>query len=176
MKYYFQLVGFGFIQLLNVCVIAVLIATGCDTKVETKEADPLQANINMYSHVWDEILNQRKIGVFNDNNFSPDIVLHTGATDIKGIDSVKNYYNNFLTGFSNIQFTVKDIFGQGDKLVKHWALEGTHTGIFFGIPATGNSVSIEGTTLVRMVNGKIAEERDFFDNLEFSRQLGLIPR
>jgi len=27
-----------------------------------------------------------------------------------------------------------------------------------------------------MENGKIAEERDFFDNLEFSQQLGIIPR
>ena len=176
MKYYFHPVGFGFIQLLIVYVIAVLIAAGCNTKQETKEASPVETNIKMYSHVWDEILNQRKIGVFNDNNFSPDIVLHAGATEIKGIDSVKNYYNNFLTGFTNIQFTVKDIFGNGDKLVKYWVFKGTHTGLFFGIAATGNSVSIEGTTLVRMVNGKNAEERDFFDNLVFSRQLGLIPR
>ena len=35
---------------------------------------------------------------------------------------------------------------------------------------------LDGVTLVRMENGKIAEERDFFDNLEFSQQLGLIPR
>ena len=176
MKYYFHPVGFGFIQFLIAGVIAVLIATSCGTKQESKEPNPVEANIKMYSHVWDEILNQRKIGVFNDNNFSPDIIVHAGATDIKGIDSVKNYYNNFLTGFTNIQFTVKDIFGNGDKLVKYWVFKGTHTGLFFGIAATGNSVSIEGTTLVRMVNGKIAEERDFFDNLEFSRQLGLIPR
>ena len=176
MKYYFNPVVIGYIQLLLVSLTTVLIAAGCNTKQETKEASPVETNIKMYSHVWDEILNQRKIGVFNDNNFSPDIVLHAGVTEIKGIDSVKNYYNNFLTGFTNIQFTVKDIFGNGDKLVKYWVFKGTHTGLFFGIAATGNSVSIEGTTLVRMVNGKIAEERDFFDNLEFSRQLGLIPR
>lgn len=176
MKYYFNPVAIGCIRLLFVFVSIAFTAAGCNTKQETKEASPVETNIKMYSHVWDEILNQRKIGVFNDNNFSPDIVLHAGATEIKGIDSVKNYYNNFLTGFTNIQFTVKDIFGNGDKLVKYWVFKGTHTGIFFGIAATGNSVSIEGTTLVRMVNGKIAEERDFFDNLEFSRQLGLIPR
>jgi len=176
MKYYFHPVGFGFIQFYIAGVIAVLIATSCDTKQEFKEPSPVEANIKMYSHVWDEILNQRKIGVFNDNNFSPDIIVHAGATDIKGIDSVKNYYNNFLTGFTNIQFTVKDIFGQGDKLVKYWVFKGTHSGVFFGIAATGKTVSIEGTTLVRMVGGKIAEDRDFFDNLEFSQQLGLIAR
>ena len=61
-------------------------------------------------------------------------------------------------------------------LVEHWNSKGTHTGNFFGIPATGKNVDIDGVTLVRMKGGKIAEERDFFDNLEFSQQLGLIPR
>ena len=35
---------------------------------------------------------------------------------------------------------------------------------------------IDGVTLVRMENRKIAEERDFLDNLEFMQQLGLIAR
>ena len=64
----------------------------------------------------------------------------------------------------------------GNKLVKHWNFKGTHTGRFFGIPATNKKVDIDGVTLVRMENGKIAEERDFLDNLEFMQQLGLIPR
>jgi ketosteroid isomerase-like protein len=32
--------------------------------------------------------------------------------------------------------------------------------------ATGKKVSIDGVTLVRMEGGKVAEERDFFDNLD----------
>jgi steroid delta-isomerase-like uncharacterized protein len=91
-------------------------------------------------------------------------------------NSARAYYANYLTGFSDITFTIKDVFGMGDKLVKHWNFKGTHTGLFFGIPATHKKVDIDGVTLVRMENGKIAEERDFFDNLEFMQQLGLIPR
>jgi predicted ester cyclase len=94
---------------------------------------------------------------------------------VVGIDSARAYYANFLTGFSNIQFTIKDIFGQGDKLVKHWNFKGTHTGVFFGIPPTGKQLNIDGTTLVRMSGGKIAEERDFMDNLDMMTQLGLMP-
>jgi len=63
-----------------------------------------------------------------------------------------------------------------EKLVKHWNFKGKHTGVFFDIPATGKNVDIDGVTLVRMDNRKIAEERDFLDNLEFMQQLGLIPR
>ena len=113
--------------------------------------------------------------MFNDSNFNKDVVLRATPTDVAGLENFKAYYANFMTGFSEIQFTIKDIFGQGNKLVKHWNFKGKHTGSFFGIPATGKMVNIDGTTLVRMENGKIAEERDFFDNLEFMVQLGQIP-
>jgi steroid delta-isomerase-like uncharacterized protein len=133
-------------------------------------------NIKTYSHVWDEIINKGKLEMFNSTNFTTNVVMHVSPKDAVGIDSARAYYANFVTGFSDIRFTIKDIFGQGDKLVKYWNFRGTHTGMFFGIPATGKTVDIDGTTLVRMENGRIAEERDFFDNLEFSQQLGLIPR
>ena len=95
---------------------------------------------------------------------------------VESIKAVSDLYANYLTGFSNIKFTVKDCFGQGNKIAKHWIFEGTHTGEFFGIAATGKHVKVEGVTLVRMEGDRIAEEQDFFDNLEFMQQLGLIPR
>lgn len=113
--------------------------------------------------------------MFNDSNFTKDVVMHVSPHDLVGIDSARAYYANFLTGFSKITFTIKDVFGQGEKLVKYWNFKGTHTGVFFGIPATGKTVNLEGTTLVRMANLKIAEERDFFDNMDFMTQLGLMP-
>jgi uncharacterized protein len=39
-----------------------------------------------------------------------------------------------------------------------------------------HKININGATLVRMEKGKIAEERDFIDNLEFMQQLGIIPK
>ncbi len=136
----------------------------------------LEENINLYTHAWDLIMNQGKLELFNDSIFTPDVLFHANPENIVGIENAKAYYANYLTGFSNIKFTIKDVFGQDDKIVKHWTFSGTHTGEFFGIPATNKEVNLEGTTLVRMQNGKIAEEQDFFDNLEFMQQLGLIPR
>ncbi|MFI5128909.1 MAG: ester cyclase [Chitinophagales bacterium] len=153
----------------------LLTACGLHEKPGSAKTDQVEANIKMYSYVWDEIINKEKLDMFNDSNFTKDVVMHASPTDIVGIDSARAYYANYLTGFSNISFTIKDVFGQGDKLVKHWNFSGTHTGVFFGIPATGKKVSLDGVTLVRMSNGKIAEERDFFDNYEFMMQLGLIP-
>jgi steroid delta-isomerase-like uncharacterized protein len=160
-----------------VIFLAAFLFTGCTSSEKTEPAkpDPVEANVKMYSHVWDEIINKGKLDMFNDSNFTKDVVMHVSPSDIIGIDTARAYYANFLTGFSGIRFTIKDVFGQGDKLVKHWNFAGTHTGVFFGIPATGKKVSIDGVTLVRMSNGKIAEERDFFDNYDFMTQLGLLP-
>ncbi|HAQ17702.1 MAG TPA: hypothetical protein DCR40_00530 [Prolixibacteraceae bacterium] len=160
-------------SLIAVFVLSILLFSACSTPVKEK-ADPVEANIKMYTHVWDVIINQGKLNLFNDSNFTTDVVMHANP-DIVGIDKAREYYANYLTGFSDIQFTIKDVFGQGDKIVKHWNFNGTHTGVFFGIPATGKTVNIDGVTLVRMSNGKIAEERDFMDNLDFMTQLGLIP-
>lgn len=167
-------------QLLKLTVLFIimcpLLFTSCTSnqKAETTDADSVAANIKMYTHVWDEIINHGKLDMFNDSNFTTDVVMHANP-DIKGIDSAGAYYANYLTGFSNIKFTIIDVFGQGDKLVKHWNFKGKHTGTFFGMPATGKDVNIDGVTLVRMQNGKIAEERDFLDNLDLMTQLGQMP-
>ena len=164
-------------QLLFVCIAAAMFNTGCATnQTEPSKTDSVAANIKMYTHTWDEIMNKGKLDMFNDSNFTKDVVMHASPNDVVGIDSARAYYANFLTGFSDITFTIKDVFGQGNKLVKHWNFKGTHTGTFFGIPATGKKVEVDGVTLVRMQDGKIAEERDFYDNLVFMQQLGLIPR
>jgi steroid delta-isomerase-like uncharacterized protein len=128
----------------------------------------------MYTQVWDDILNKGDIDKINSTNFDPNITAVTHPENIVGIENFKTYYQNFLTGFSDIQFKVIDVFGQKDKIVKHWNFKGKHSGDFFGIPATNQDVNVEGVTLVQMKNGKIAREQDFMDNLIFMQQLDLL--
>tara|TARA_R110000868_G_scaffold194336_10_gene439752 strand:+ start:116 stop:988 length:873 start_codon:yes stop_codon:yes gene_type:complete len=147
-------------------LILVLFSSACSNQVEK--------NVNMYTNTWDEIINNRKIDLINDTNFDTGITLIMSPENIVGIKGFKDYYQNYLTGFSDIKFTIVDVFGQGDKIVKHWNFKGTHTGEFFGIPATGKSVNVEGVTLVKMKDGKIAQEQDFMDNMLFMQQLGIL--
>lgn len=160
---------------ISIFMTATLFFSACSTTEKEKTTDMVEANIKMYTHVWDEIVNKGKLELFNDSNFTTDVRFHMKPADVVGIDSARAYYANFITGFSNIQFIIKDVFGQGDKLVKHWEFKGKHTGNFFGIPATDKDVDVEGATIVLMRNGKIAEEQDFFDNMDMMTQLGLMP-
>lgn len=131
-------------------------------------------NKEIYTQTWDEIVNNRNLDYFNEDRFDKNITLIIEPENIVGIEAAKDFYSNYLTGFSDIQFTIKNIFGQGDNLAKHWNFKGKHTGNFFGIPPTGKTVDIDGVTIVKMKNGKIAQEQDFFDNMTFMQQLGIL--
>ena len=146
---------------------AVLLFTSCANGKVDK-------NIKMYSNVWDEIINNGNLDYFNQDNFDTNITLIMSPENVVGIEAAKAFYTNYITGFSNIEFTIVDIFGQHDKLVKYWNFKGTNTGEFFGMPPTGNKVDIDGVTLVKMKNGKIAQEQDFMDNMAFMQQLGIV--
>jgi steroid delta-isomerase-like uncharacterized protein len=134
----------------------------------------IEKDLKMYEQVWNDIVNKGQIDLINDKNFDPNVVQLNDSGNIVGIADFKAYYQNFITGFSGVKFTVEDAFGQGDKIVKHWRFQGKHTGDFFGIPATGKTVDVHGVTLVLMKNGRIAQEQDFMDNGVLMQQLGLV--
>ncbi|MAN49492.1 MAG: hypothetical protein CMD04_01560 [Flavobacteriales bacterium] len=130
----------------------------------------LEKDLAKYEDIWNRFL-AGDTTVANEDNFDKNVVVVTAQGDLIGIEAVKNFYMNYLNGFSNIEFTILDAFGQGDRIVKHWNFKGTHTGVFFGIPPTGNKLDLSGTTLVTMKDGKIAKEQDFFDMQSLILQL-----
>ena len=143
------------------------------TSENDKNAAKGKENVAYYTRVWDVVINEGRTNIL-DSAYTEDAVLHT-VPEVKGKANAKAYYENYVTGFSERQFIIKEIFADGDKLVKYWQFKGKHTGTFFGIPATGKSVDVIGTTIVIMKDGKIAEEQDFMDNMVFMQQLGLLP-
>jgi steroid delta-isomerase-like uncharacterized protein len=154
-----------------VLLLAGLSITACVSDAD-KNAAQSKKNVDFYTKVWEQVINEGKVNVL-DTAYAESIVLHT-LPEIKGIKDAKAYYVGFVTGFSNRKFTVKRMFANGEDLVKHWQFTGTHTGVFMGIPATGRTVNIEGSTIAKIVDGKIVEEQDFMDNMSFLKQLGLL--
>jgi|GEM_PF-89444 len=141
-----------------------------------EHADPtVAANIKMYTETWDAIINEGRFELFNEDHFTEDVVMHAEPENVVGIEGMAGYYKALVSAFSDVEFTINNIFGEGSQLVKHWTFKGTHTGDFFGIPATGNSVEISGSTIVRMSkDGRIAEEQDFMDNMALLAQMGVV--
>ena len=134
------------------------------------DQEQLEKDIAMYQDTWLRFLNG-ETSIVNEERFQEDVVVVTSQGDLVGIEACKKHYMNFLTGFSNIEFTIPEVIGQGNRLVKHWNFKGIHTGDFFGMPASGNKLNLSGTTLVTIRDGKIAKEHDFFDMMSMVSQL-----
>ena len=85
-------------------------------------------------------------------------------------------YDCFTEGFGTA-----DLIAEGDYVVGQWEGGGTHTGPAFkdflagGLPsATGRRMHFTGTTVLKVINGKIVEEIGLDDGLTAMTQLGLV--
>ena len=153
-------------------ILLFLFSCGTNNSENSEEiyTNSFDKDLAKYESIWNSFL-AGDTSVINENNFKKDVVVVTTQGDLVGLEAIKGFYMNYLNGFSNIEFTIVDAFGQGNRIVKHWNFKGVHTGDFFGIPATGNTLDLSGTTLVTMENGKIAKEQDFFDMQSLTSQL-----
>jgi len=152
----------------KILLLALVISmTNC--KIESKKDNIVDANyqvekdIEMYINLWDAFIYNRDTSVINSQYFTEDCIVVTAQGDIVGIEAVKEYYANYLNAFTEIEWEIKETFGQGNKLIKHYNFKGKHTGDFFGIPASGNYLDLSATTIVTMRDGRIAKEHDFYN-------------
>ena len=89
------------------------------------------------------------------------------------------YALTWLKAFPDGKMTVRTELISGPWVVQEVVMEGTHTAPLDSpngpIPATYKKVKGYGVQLLKVENGKIAEARIYFDQLDQMSQLGLIP-
>jgi predicted ester cyclase len=112
-----------------------------------------------------------------------DMVLYYPMHEPKrGRAAVTKFMTDFREAFPDLNFQgVGDLIAEGDYVVGRWKGGGTHTGPAFSdfrmgsIPAaSGRKMEFAGTTVLRLVQGRIAEEIGQEDALTAMVQLGLI--
>jgi steroid delta-isomerase-like uncharacterized protein len=74
---------------------------------------------------------------------------------------------------SDLALTEEWMIAEGDKVAISSTAKGTQTGPFHGVAATGKPYVIRTMTVWRFVDGKIAEEWVFLNEIDLYRQLGL---
>jgi predicted ester cyclase len=134
-----------------------------------------------FTEFWGNPWNPKVI----DELAAPDMLLryslHAART---GRDDVRAFMVGFRTAFPDLGFTgAADLIAEGDYVVGRWIGGGTHTGPAFSdflagsLPAaSGRKMHFTGTTVIKVVNGRIAEEVGLDDGVTALTQLGLIRR
>jgi predicted ester cyclase len=106
----------------------------------------------------------------------PDFYDHTNPPGMQhGLEGHNAIVALFHAAFSDMQWHIKDMISEGDKVVFRSTMEATHTGDFFGIPPTGTHVNVDGVHILRIADGRVAEHWGNNDDLGLMRQLGVIP-
>lgn len=110
-----------------------------------------------------------------DRVYAEDAVVRDASApgEIVGLEALKGYYRQSHAGFPDFRMSIDETLVSGDRIVYLWTVEGTHSGDFHGMPATGNAVSFSGVAIERVEEGRIVEEWVYFNVLDAAQQMGM---
>ena len=145
----------------------------------SKEQDNKTLVGRWFTHFWGEKCNLAIV----DELAAPDMLLQYSLhAPRRGHQDIKAFMTGFREAFPDLNFWgAAELIAEGDYVVGRWEGGGTHTGPAFTDfllgslpPATGRKMHFTGTTVLRIKNGRIAEETGLDDGVTALQQLGLI--
>ena len=93
-----------------------------------------------------------------------------------GIEGMLSMMRGFFAAFPDLKVTINQLIAEGDLVAATMTTEGTQTGEFMGMPASGKKISITEMHMVRVVDGKAVEHWGVADAMGMMQQLGLTPQ
>jgi steroid delta-isomerase-like uncharacterized protein len=84
------------------------------------------------------------------------------------------FFSMMRRAFPDISVEVGAMAVDGDQLLTHAVMRGTHRGEFMGIPATGKSVEVGFADRIRFRDGRAVEHWGVTDMMAMMQQLGVI--
>lgn len=119
-----------------------------------------------------EFLNHKDFKGFEEIH-TRDFVKHYNSSRTENLSQEMEDAKSQFVSSSDLTTSVNWMMADGDKVAVCITSKGTHDGSFRGIPATGKKYEVTAMTVWRFVDGKIAEEWVFFNELDLYRNLGL---
>lgn len=81
----------------------------------------------------------------------------------------------FCSIFPDLEEYLQDIIASGDSVATRWVLTGSQQQEFMGIPASGQTIRVEGMNFYRLKDGRVTDIWTQFDGVAMLQQLGAIP-
>jgi predicted ester cyclase len=144
----------------------------------SKVEDNKTVVVRWFTDFWGEKVDLSVV----DDIASPDMLLKYSLHEPRrGHADIKAFMTDFRAAFPDLQFgATADLIAEGDYVVGQWEGGGTHTGPAFSdfligslSAKTGRKMRFTGTTVLKVVDGKIVEEIGLDDGVTALTQLGL---
>lgn len=131
----------------------------------------IKKNKETISDLFDNGFNKRDLQLFQDL-ISPG---YTAADGTKGAASFEAPIIALIKAIPDVQWKIRELLGEDEKVVARWTVKGTQTGLFNGFPATGRTVSSDGMAIFEFEAGKIIRITVQTDRLGFLQQIDVLP-
>ncbi len=83
--------------------------------------------------------------------------------------------NVLCAGMTQMDMKFLRVIAEDDLVAVDYTNDMTHSGVFFGVPATGKRVHSTGQFIREVKNGKVTAEWQTTNSLGMMQQLGVIP-
>jgi steroid delta-isomerase-like uncharacterized protein len=94
----------------------------------------------------------------------------------EGRDDITSFIAEASQFSSDYRFASVSAQASGDRYALEWEMTGTNTGAAGALPATNKPYRIRGVSVGRLnADGKIAENRDYWNLADYLMQVGLLP-
>jgi predicted ester cyclase len=95
-------------------------------------------------------------------------------------EEVIAWFHSLFDAIPDLHMEVEDVVVAGEpgreRITVRWHFTGTFTGApYIGIAATGKPVDLRGMDLVYIEDGLVVGNTVYFDQLAFTRQIGVLP-
>ena len=92
----------------------------------------------------------------------------------EGPAGVREFAKLTYTGVPDFQVEPVRIVIDGTSAAAAWEMTGTHRGDLPGLPATGKPFRVRASSLIRFGEARIVEMVDYWNPVQFQRQVGLV--
>jgi steroid delta-isomerase-like uncharacterized protein len=93
----------------------------------------------------------------------------------RGPDEIAAYFEDTIAAVPDLHLEVVTLAEDGEHVFVQWHLTGTHKGPLLGIEPTGKPLAIDGIDHFVVRDGKVASNFVVVDQLQYGRQIGMMP-
>ncbi|SDD44572.1 ester cyclase [Rhodococcus tukisamuensis] len=102
-------------------------------------------------------------------------VVHFPTGTCRGTADIAAYFEQVFAAVPDFDLEIESIAQSGGDVFVHWHLTGRHVGPLFGIAGTGRRIDFEGIEHFVIADGKVVTNTVRYDQMEFARQIKMLP-
>ena len=108
--------------------------------------------------------------------WAPDVRQRFPMRTVRGVDDLARWWADLFAAVPDVTLTIEGMAeGEGEVFLR-WRLTGHHTGADWeGIAASGARHDLDGMDHFTVEDGRITSNFVVFDQMQFARQVGLLP-